>query len=50
MYMHEPKTTDHPEPVPGGIQLTLWVSAAGILTLGVFPVSCSTTPTALRPS
>jgi NADH-quinone oxidoreductase subunit N len=37
MYMHEPKTTDHPEPVPGGIQLTLWVSAAGILTLGVFP-------------
>jgi NADH-quinone oxidoreductase subunit N len=37
MYMYEPKTTDHPEPVPGGIQLTLWVSAAGILTLGVFP-------------
>ncbi len=37
MYMHEPKTTDHPEPVPGGIQLTMWFSAAGILTLGVFP-------------
>lgn len=37
MYMHDPKTTDDPEPVPGGIQLTMWVSAAGILTLGVFP-------------
>lgn len=37
MYMHDPKTTDLPEPVPGGIQLTMWVSAAGILTLGVFP-------------
>jgi NADH-quinone oxidoreductase subunit N len=37
MYMQEPKTTDHPEPVPGGIQLTMWFSAAGILTLGVFP-------------
>ena len=37
MYMHEPQTTDHPEPVPSGIRLTLWVSAAGILTLGVFP-------------
>lgn len=37
MYMHDPKTTDHPEPVPGGIQLTMWVSAAGILALGVFP-------------
>ena len=37
MYMHEPQTTDHLEPVPAGIQLTMWCSAAGILTLGVFP-------------
>ena len=37
MYMYEPKTTEHPEPVPAGIQLTMWCSAAGILTLGVLP-------------
>jgi NADH-quinone oxidoreductase subunit N len=37
MYMHDPETTEHAEPVPGGVRLTMWVTAAATLVLGIFP-------------
>jgi len=37
MYMHEPETTEHAEEIPGGIKLTMWVTAAATLVLGIFP-------------
>jgi len=37
MYMHEPETTEHPEEIPGGVKLTMWVTAAATLVLGMFP-------------
>lgn len=39
MYMHEPETTEHPEEIPGGVKLTMWVTAAATLVLGIFPGS-----------
>jgi len=37
MYMHEPETTEHVSTIPGGLKITMWVTAAATLVLGVFP-------------
>ena len=37
MYMHEPETTEHPTAIPGGLKITMWITAAATLVLGVFP-------------
>lgn len=37
MYMHEPQTTEHAEAIPGGLKLTMWVTAAATVVLGIFP-------------
>ena len=37
MYMHEPETTEHAAAIPGGLKLTMWITAAATLILGVFP-------------
>lgn len=37
MYMHEPERTEKALDVPGGLRLTMWVTAAGTLVLGLFP-------------
>ena len=36
-YMHEPETTEHPTAIPSGLKITMWVTAAATLVLGVFP-------------
>jgi len=37
MYMHDPESTEHVSAIPGGLKLTMWVTAAATLVLGVFP-------------
>ena len=37
MYMHETERTDRPEAIPGGLQITMWLTAGATLVLGVFP-------------
>lgn len=37
MYMHDPETTEHVTAIPGGLKLTMWVTAAATLVLGIFP-------------
>ena len=37
MYMHEPETTEHVSAIPSGLKLTMWITAAATLVLGVFP-------------
>lgn len=37
MYMHEPETTEHPTAIPSGLKITMWITAAATLVLGVFP-------------
>jgi NADH-quinone oxidoreductase subunit N len=37
MYMHEPETTEKVLQIPGGLKVTMWVTAAATLVLGVFP-------------
>ncbi|MBM3783057.1 MAG: NADH-quinone oxidoreductase subunit N [Acidobacteria bacterium] len=37
MYMHDPETTEPAEEIPGGIKVTMWLTAAATLVLGVFP-------------
>jgi NADH-quinone oxidoreductase subunit N len=37
MYMHEPETTEHAAELPGGIRITMWITAAATLVLGIFP-------------
>ena len=37
MYMHEPESTRPVVEIPGGIRITMWLTAAATLVLGVFP-------------
>jgi NADH-quinone oxidoreductase subunit N len=37
MYMHDPESTEHVSAIPGGLKLTMWVTAAATVVLGVFP-------------
>jgi NADH-quinone oxidoreductase subunit N len=37
MYMHDPETTDVAAEIPGGLRITMWLTAAGTLVLGIFP-------------
>lgn len=37
MYMHDPQTTEHPEEIPGGLKITMWLTAAMTVVLGIFP-------------
>jgi len=37
MYMHDPETTDHAPEIPGGLKITMWLTAATTLVLGIFP-------------
>ena len=37
MYIHEPENTEHPTAIPSGLKITMWVTAAATLVLGVFP-------------
>lgn len=37
MYLEDPKTTEHAEPLPTGIGLTMWITAGATLVLGIFP-------------
>jgi NADH-quinone oxidoreductase subunit N len=37
MYMHETERTDRPLAIPGGLQITMWITAAATLVLGIFP-------------
>jgi NADH-quinone oxidoreductase subunit N len=37
MYMEETERTDRPVAIPGGLQITMWLTAGATLVLGVFP-------------
>lgn len=37
MYMHESESTEQAEEIPGGLKITMWLTAAATLVLGVFP-------------
>lgn len=37
MYMHDPETTEAAAEIPGGLRITMWLTAAGTLVLGIFP-------------
>ena len=37
MYMHESESTEPVEAIPGGLRITMWLTAAMTLVLGVFP-------------
>jgi NADH-quinone oxidoreductase subunit N len=37
MYMHESESTEPVEAIPGGLKITMWLTAAMTLVLGVFP-------------
>jgi NADH-quinone oxidoreductase subunit N len=37
MYMHEPEHAERVSAIPGGLKLTMWLTAAATLVLGVFP-------------
>lgn len=37
MYMHEPETTEAEVAIPGGLRLTMWLTAGATLVLGIFP-------------
>lgn len=37
MYMHDPETTEAAAEIPGGLRVTMWLTAAATLVLGIFP-------------
>jgi NADH-quinone oxidoreductase subunit N len=37
MYMHDPESTEHVSAIPGGLKITMWLTAAATVVLGVFP-------------
>ncbi len=37
MYMHEPETTEAEVAIPGGLRITMWLTAGATLVLGIFP-------------
>lgn len=37
MYMHDPETTEAAAEIPGGLRITMWLTAAATLVLGIFP-------------